>query len=666
VGINPSDGLASGRGSGLAEASPGDGITAADERSSRSSGLSPTVLSYVVGPIALAILLVFRHFGLIARLPIWAYVAALLGAGVVSMAVEPWHLAPAGSLRRYARTAVHLTAVSVVIYMTGWGPALVMAYAFVALEEVESGGAALWRPVMILSLANIAVAQFLIWEGLAPSFLSRTQAETVGVLGMFVLALVIRMAGATANQKERAEKLLAHQALHDMLTGLPNRAFFYERTDRALEAAASDGSFCAVMLFDLDRFKEINDTLGHKFGDQVLTEVGPRVETVLRSRDMLARLGGDEFCVLLPEVGGVEDAVQVADRIIGVLEQPFDVGGTILGIEASCGISLAPTDGNSADLLLQRADVAMYVAKDSPASVVVYTDDLGVNTPDRLALLGDLRNAVARDEFVLHFQPKAAMGTGAVEGAEALIRWQHPTLGLLFPDSFIPEAERSGLIEPMTHWVLDAALAECRRWMDLAGPGDPVGMSIAVNLSARSLLDVSLPHTVEEALSRWRVPPHLLDLEITETIIMTDPARARRVLTELADIGVTLSIDDFGTGYSSLAYLRDLPVHQLKIDRSFVQELGSRSGDVVIVRSVIDLARNLGLRTVAEGVEDAATWEQLTRLGCNSAQGYHLARPMAAGAFWAWIEERVMVTVPPPVPASDVAMTWGDRTGVLH
>jgi len=200
--------------------------------------------------------------------------------------------------------------------------------------------------------------------------------------------------------------------------------------------------------------------------------------------------------------------------------------------------------------------------------------------------------------------------------------------------------------------------------MDLAGPGDPTGMSIAVNLSARSLLDVSLPHAVEQALIRWRVPPHQLDLEITETIIMTDPARARRVLHELADIGVTLSIDDFGTGYSSLAYLRDLPVHQLKIDRSFVQELGSRSGDVVIVRSVIDLARNLGLRTVAEGVEDAATWEQLTQLGCNSAQGYYLGRPMDAEAFWDWIGERALVAAPPAVPPTDVTMSWGDRTGV--
>ncbi len=487
------------------------------------------------------------------------------------------------------------------------------------------------------SLLNIAVAQVLVWYGLLPSLLSRSQAETIGALGAFVLAIVIRMAGATGEKKERAEAQLAHQALHDTLTGLPNRAMFYDRTEEVLARADADGSSSAVMLFDLDRFKEINDTMGHNYGDRVLTEVGPRVTSVLRDGDTLARLGGDEFCVLLPRVHGESDAVQVANRIIAVLEFPFEVEGTILGIEASCGISLAPADGCSADLLLQRADVAMYVAKESQAHVVVYRNELDVNTPDRLALLGDLRAAVARGEFLLHYQPKASLRTGRVEGAEALVRWKHPTLGLLYPDSFIPEAERTGLIEPITHWVLDEALHQWRRWMDEADPDDPTELSVAVNLSTRSLLDASLPEVVQAALGRWQVPAHLLDLEITETIIMTDPARAKTVLTELADMGVTLSIDDFGTGYSSLAYLRDLPVHQLKIDRTFVQDMGGDSDDEVIVRAVVDLARNLGLRTIAEGVEDRATWEQLSRLGCDSAQGYFLARPMPAGEFRAWI-----------------------------
>ena len=447
------------------------------------------VLAYVVGPLALGLLVVFRYFGLVARAPIWAYLIAIGGSALASMAVEPWHSAPAGSVKLHTRLAIHVLAVTAVIYMSGWGPALGMAYAFVALQELQTWGAFLWRPVLAWSLLNIALAQVLVWYGLLPSLLSRSQAEAIGALGAFVLAIVIRMAGATGEKKERAEAQLAHQALHDMLTGLPNRGMFYERTEDVLDRAKADGSSTAVMLFDLDRFKEINDTMGHNYGDRVLTEVGPRVTSVLRDGDTLARLGGDEFCVLLPRVHGESDAVQVANRIIAVLEFPFEVEGTILGIEASCGISLAPADGHSADLLLQRADVAMYVAKESQAHVVVYRNELDVNTPDRLALLGDFRAAVARGEFVLHYQPKASLRTGQVEGAEALVRWKHPTLGLLYPDSFIPEAERTGLIEPITHWVLDEALHQWRRWMDGTDRSDSAELSVAVNLSTRSLLD---------------------------------------------------------------------------------------------------------------------------------------------------------------------------------
>jgi diguanylate cyclase (GGDEF)-like protein len=606
-----------------------------------SKSLSPRVLSYVVAPLALGVLVMFRQYGLVDRLPVWTYLLVIGASVTTSIIVEPWHSAPPGSLRRHGRLAAHILSVTAVIYMTGWGPVLGMAYAFVALQELDLWGSSLWKPVLWWSLANIAVAQCLLWFGLIPSFLSRGQAEAVGTLGAMVLIIVVRMAGATGEKKERAESLLAHQALHDMLTGLPNRAYFYERTEEALARSSAEGRVSAVMLFDLDRFKEINDTMGHRYGDRVLIEVGPRVGAVLRGGDTLARLGGDEFCVLLPSVADEATAVQVAERIIAVLEEPFDVDGTLLGIEASCGISLAPRDGETADLLLQRADVAMYVAKESQASVKVYTEDLNVNTPARLALLGQLRTAITRNQFVLHYQPKAAMETGRVEGAEALIRWQHPTLGLLSPDAFIPEAERTGLIEPMTVWVLNEALRQCRRWMDAVDPDHPGPLSVAVNLSAHSLLDVDLPDTVAAALAQWEVPAHLLELEITETIIMTDPKRSRRVLSELADMGVTLSIDDFGTGYSSLAYLRDLPVHQLKIDRTFVQDMDRDADNAVIVRSVVDLARNLGLCTVAEGVENASTWDQLTELGCTSAQGYFLARPMEAGLFGVWCREHL-------------------------
>lgn len=631
--------------------------------------LNPVVLGYAVGPVALGILLVFRHYGLVATLPVWAYLAAIAGAAVCSAIVESWHASP-DTVGGQVRMGVHVLAVSVVIYMTGWGPALGMAFAFVALQEIHLWGSRMWRSVLVWVLLNIAVAQCLIAAGLVPSFLALAEAETIGALGAVVVVIVVRMAGAAGAEKEAAEDRLAHQARFDMLTGLPNRAYFYERTDGALDSALdsvchgrSEGGFAAVMLFDLDRFKEINDTMGHRYGDQVLTEVGPRVKNVLRACDTVARLGGDEFCVLLPDVAGEAEAVRVAERIIEALEEPIEVDGTTLGIEASCGISLAPTDGTTTDELLQRADVAMYVAKASPERVVVYHDALNVNTAARVAMVGELRNAVTQGQFVLHYQPKAAMGSSRILGAEALVRWQHPTRGLLYPDAFISEAERTGLIEPMTEWVIHEALAQCRRWMDAAGPGEPQELSIAVNLSTRSLLDVSLTEWVGHALASHGVPAHLLGFEITETIIMSDPTRARRVLSDLAQLGVTLSIDDFGTGYSSLAYLRDLPVHELKIDRAFVQDMESESGDVVIVRSIVDLARNLGLQTVAEGVENRVSWDQLRDLGCGSAQGYYLARPMPADQFWSWMKE---AGGPLPVGEESHTRAVGDLTTVQN
>ena len=429
------------------------------------------------------------------------------------------------------------------------------------------------------------------------------------------------------------------QALHDELTGLPNRACFYDRAEQALRNSARDGSHTAVLLFDLDRFKEINDTLGHKYGDRVLKEIGPRIRSVLRSADTLARLGGDEFCVLLPRIDGVGSAIDVADRVVATLEAPFDIDGMMLVVEASCGIAVAPNNGDNADVLLQRADVAMYVAKNSHGSIVAYNDGLDVNTPARLALLGELRTAIAEDELELYYQPQALLDGGRVRAVEALVRWRHPTRGLFPPNQFIPMAEHTALIKPLTTWVLNDALRTRRRWLDEGDPFISDELLVAINLSTRSLLDDGFPSEVLAALDRWEVPPHLLQLEITESGIMADPPRARRLLRDLAQVGVTLSIDDFGTGYSSLAYLKNLPVNQLKIDQSFVSNMREDPNDAIIVRSVIDLGRNLGLETVAEGVEDRDTWNELSDLGCVSAQGYYLARPMTADNFMAWIRD---------------------------
>jgi EAL domain-containing protein (putative c-di-GMP-specific phosphodiesterase class I) len=341
-------------------------------------------------------------------------------------------------------------------------------------------------------------------------------------------------------------------------------------------------------------------------------------------------------------------AMEVAERIIAVLRTPIEIDGMVLGIEASCGIAMAPDDGDTTDLLLQRADVAMYVAKGSNMSVVAYTDELNVNTPTHLTLLGDLRTAIGHDQLRLHYQPKAELCSGRIQGVEALVRWEHPTLGLLPPNEFIPVAEHTGLIKPLTSWVLGTALRQCREWLDVAHARHWVELSMAVNVSTRSLLDDGFPAEVKAALTEHDVPAHLLELEITESAIMTDPMRARRLLTELADIGVRIAIDDFGTGYSSLAYLKDLPVNQLKIDQSFVQNMHQDVNDAIIVRSVVDLGHNLGLQIVAEGVEDDHTWDQLAQLGCDDAQGYFLARPMPPAALVPWLQatsHQVTITV---------------------
>ncbi|GAC1539927.1 MAG: hypothetical protein NVS3B12_26480 [Acidimicrobiales bacterium] len=433
----------------------------------------------------------------------------------------------------------------------------------------------------------------------------------------------------------KALAIAEHQAMHDDLTGLPNRACFYERADGTLKGSGYKMEQTAFLLFDLDRFKEINDTLGHKYGDRVLCEIGPRIASGLRDGDTLARLGGDEFCVLLPHLDCVDTAVEIAQRIIALLEHPFDIDGTRLVVGASCGIGIGPVHGTTTNELLQRADVAMYVAKDSGTSVRVYSDELDVNSPARLALLGELRTAIGMEQLVLHFQPKASLRTGEIQGVEALVRWHHPTWGLVAPDQFIHLAETNVLMKPLTTWVLNAALRQVRLWRETEGLSE---LSMAVNVSTRSLLDESFPAEVIACLERWDVPPRLLELEITESAIMADSVRAFRLLNELADYGVRLSIDDFGTGYSSLAYLKDLPVSQLKIDKGFVCRMDTDPNHAIIVRSVIDLGHNLGLQTVAEGIENQATWDQLASLGCDSAQGFYLARPMAADEFVPWLQ----------------------------
>jgi diguanylate cyclase len=380
----------------------------------------------------------------------------------------------------------------------------------------------------------------------------------------------------------------------------------------------------ALLLLDLDRFKEVNDTFGHQAGDVLLREIGPRLRGVLRGSDVLARLGGDEFALLLPETGAGA-AVSVAEKLLHALDEPFGVDSYEFQVGASIGIASFPTDGLSASDLMRRADVAMYAAKRANLGAAVYAKELDVNTPEQITLYGELRRAIEQHELRLHFQPKVDVSTGALSGVEALVRWQHPDRGLIFPDQFIPMAERTGLIRPLGNWVLEAAVRQSGVW-----EREGHAIEIAVNLGAYNLDDSNLAQAICELLERYAVTADRLRVEITETMLMRDPDNARRVLDELRAAGVRVSIDDFGTGYSSLAYLKRLPADELKIDRSFVMHMAEDAGDTAIVRSVIALGHELGLLVTAEGVEDAVSLEWLRAFGCDRAQGYYFARPMDA------------------------------------
>ncbi|GAA4983774.1 bifunctional diguanylate cyclase/phosphodiesterase [Kineococcus glutinatus] len=456
---------------------------------------------------------------------------------------------------------------------------------------------------------------------------------TPAVFGVGLLMLGTFLAALTRSRRETAAKAEEnrHQALHDALTGLPNRTLLQQRTGEALRAAADGGAPVALLLVDLDRFKEINDTLGHHYGDVVLVAVAERLHQVVGREGTVARLSGDEFAVLLP--ARAEAALRIAEEVHAALVAPVEVDGAFLGVEASIGVVDGDPGLDDVGTLFRHADIAMYAAKGRGLGVCRYAPDLDGHSAERLRLLGELRRAVDEGELVLHYQPKVSLPGERVEGAEALVRWQHPRHGLLFPDAFIPLAERTALIRPLTRWVVDAALRQCRSWLDSGRV-----LRVAVNVSARNLSDDRLADDVAELLQRWGVPASCLELEMTESAILADPARARAVLERLAALGVVLSVDDFGAGYTSLGHLKNLPVHVLKVDRSFVAAMGTDRSDALIVRSIVELGHNLGLRTVAEGVEDRDTAERLAALGCDEGQGYLWSRPLPAAQFERWVD----------------------------
>ena len=440
--------------------------------------------------------------------------------------------------------------------------------------------------------------------------------------------VVVYKVGAVALDRER-------QAMTDALTGLPNRERLTERTAEAFDEVLSGGSpGPALLLFDLDRFKEVNDTLGHHVGDRLLVLVGSRLTAAVRDVDTVARLGGDEFAVLLPGTGS-EAAETTARRLLAELAVPITLEGLLVDVRASVGVAVAPQHGEDLDQLLQHADVAMYLAKEQGGGVEQYDVERDRNSTDRLVMVGELRRALTGDELEVHYQPKADLRTGRVDGVEALVRWRHPERGLVPPDEFVPLAESCGLVELLTARVLDAAVEQLAAWH-----AQDLPLSVAVNVSVRDLAGSLLVDRVTSSLRRHGVAACWLQLEVTEGSLFAESTGAATTLRQLDELGVALSLDDFGTGYSSLGHLRRLPVQELKIDRSFVQRLGDDPRDRAIVRSVVDLAEGLGMRVVAEGVEDLATWRALRDLGCDVAQGWYVCRPQPADVLTPWLHAR--------------------------
>jgi diguanylate cyclase (GGDEF)-like protein len=515
--------------------------------------------------------------------------------------------------------------------------------AFFLTNHVLTGTAvALSQRVPIgMILRHDLAFQFLmagVFLSLAP-MIARAAAEDVVLLVMLVLPLLsIYKSGHDAMLNE-------HQAMHDGLTGLPNRMFYSDTVTQQISISEGRDSSIAVLMVDLDRFKEINDWLGHHYGDLLLQEIGPRLRGALRESDLVARMGGDEFAILLPEVSDPAAASLVARKVLGSLHLPFEIKGLALSVGASIGIAFSPEHGSDVETLLQRADVAMYIAKESGGGYEVYSRDRDYS-PDRIALASEIQHAVEDGNIVLHYQPIVELRTKRIAGVEALARWTHPERGVIPPAEFIPVAEQSGLIDSLTMDLIGRGLEERRAWGKAGSE-----LMLSVNVSPRQLLDLRFPEDLAVVLARHGTPASTLKLEITESV-MGDPVRLREVLERLRAMGVKLSIDDFGTGYSSLAHLTSLSVDEIKIDRSFVMGMATSPNDAQIVRSTVVLAHNLGLVVVAEGVETEEARDQLLAQGCDCAQGYFLSRPMPPDQFKGWIEQHGTA---PDRPVSAVA-----------
>jgi diguanylate cyclase (GGDEF)-like protein len=456
---------------------------------------------------------------------------------------------------------------------------------------------------------------------------------TLALAVLTILAALIRTALSFRDLRSLAET--RREATTDELTSLPNRRLFLRTVHDTIAKARAAQESAALLIIDLDEFKALNDALGHHAGDELLRQLGPRLGDTVRSTDLLARIGGDEFGLLLAAPTSREAALKAASRIREALRRPFEVQGLHLHVSASVGIALFPFDADTGHRLVQHADAAMYRAKARGTASEVYSPEFDDHSRDALELASELSDAISDDQLELHFQPIADVHQRRIVGIEALVRWNHPTRGLIPPSDFIPVAEQSGLMRNLTRWIIDSAL-ECARTLRDQGHD----LRLSVNVSAPDLLDAEFPNEVAAALAEHGVKPSALTLEVTETSIMSDRVRVSDVLRRLAEVGVNISLDDFGTGYSSLLHLKTLPVSELKIDRGFVAGMATSATDWEIVRATIQLAHNLGLSAVAEGVEDETAWQALCGLGCEMVQGYYLARPLSPGDLHAYLAAR--------------------------
>ena len=419
------------------------------------------------------------------------------------------------------------------------------------------------------------------------------------------------------------EHKAAHEATHDSVTDLPNRILLIDRLEQSIHSALRQKTILGLCILTIENYKEINETLGPYRGDRSIKKVATRLKGVIRKSDTLARMGGDEFAILLQGVAGQNDIVQIVEKTSTIFDDHFSVEGMMLDIRARIGIAVFPEHGKDVDTIIQRASVALQAAKKTSKRFIVYNPNLDKHSPHPLTLMGELRQGIENSELVLHFQPKVDLHSRSITGVEALVRWNHPTHGFMPPDEFIPMAERTGMVKPVTSWVLNRALSQIEKWHQMNHK-----LSIAVNLSPAAFLDTELPDLIIGMLSQFEVPAECLILEITEGCMIKDPVLALEILTRLTDRGIKISIDDFGTGYCSLAYLKELPASEIKIDKSFVRDMLWNESDAVIVKSIIDLGHNLSLNVVAEGVEDLKTASRLKKLGCDVLQGFHFSKPL--------------------------------------